>query len=157
MILLRICHFWPSGCALKTTFFISPTRPWRRLFPLKKTTMYLNDFSKMKRMFLVIFIANNRDNIGLQENHFLKYLKTPQNMTLCTEPSQGLKPMDLGVSWKPLSIKLFGIKFDPQTREKKRSPPHWSHRDLAHASYKILRDFREPISQNRTLEHKSTM
>ena len=28
-------------------------------------------------------------------------------MTLSTELSQGLKPVDLGVSWKPLSIKLF--------------------------------------------------
>ena len=52
----------------------------------------------LERRFFVIIIANNRDNIGLQENHFLKYLKTPQNMTLGTEPSQGLKPMDLGVS-----------------------------------------------------------
>jgi hypothetical protein len=93
----------------------------------------------------------------LQENHFLKYLKIPQNMTLCTEPSQGLKPVDLGVSWKGLSIELFGKKFDPQTREKNRSPPHWSHRDLAHASYKFYRDLMEPISQNRTPQPKSTM
>jgi hypothetical protein len=90
MILLRICHFCPSGCTLKTTFSNSPTGPRRRLFPLKKKAMYLNDFSKLKRRFFVIFIANNRDNIGLQGNLLLKYFKKPKNMTLCTEPSEGL-------------------------------------------------------------------
>ncbi len=32
-------------------------------------------------------------------------------MTLCTEPSHGLKPVDLHKSWKGLSIKLFGKIF----------------------------------------------
>ena len=72
----------------------------------------------------MIIIANNRANIVLQENHFLKYLKIPQNMTLSTEPSQGLKPMDLGVSWKPLSIELFGKKIrSPNKGEKSIATP----------------------------------
>jgi ABC-type thiamine transport system ATPase subunit len=75
--------------------------------------MYLNDFSKITLRKNVIFDALYRPNMVLQENHFLKYLKIPQNMTLCTEPSQGLKPVDLRVFWKRLSIKLFGNFFCP--------------------------------------------
>ncbi len=73
--------------------------------------MYLNDFSKMALRKNVIFGALNRAKMVLQGNQFLKYLKIPQNMTLCTEPYQGLNLVELRVSWKGLSIKLFGIFF----------------------------------------------
>ncbi len=56
--------------------------------------MYLGNFSKMTLSLNVIFDAFNRDEIGLQENNFLKYLKIPQNLILCTEPSQELKLVD---------------------------------------------------------------
>ena len=75
--------------------------------------MYLNDFSKMVNRKNMIFDAFKRANMVLQGNHFLKYLEILKNMTLCTGPSQGLKPVDLGVFWKPLSSKIFGIFFGP--------------------------------------------
>ena len=58
--------------------------------------MYFNDFSKMVLRKNMIFDALYRPNMVLQGNHFLKYLKILKNMTLCTGPSQGLKPVDLG-------------------------------------------------------------
>ena len=95
----------------KNHFFQLPNRPLLETFPPKKSTMYFNDFLKMVIRKNMIFDALYRANMVLQGNHFLKYLKILKNMTLCTEPSQGLKPVDLGVSWKPLS--LFGKIFGP--------------------------------------------
>ncbi len=81
--------------------------------------MYLNDFSKMALRKNVIFGAFNRALMVLQGNLFLKYLKIPQNMTLCMKPSQGLKPVDLCLSWKGLSIKLFGNFFSSVNKGEK--------------------------------------
>ncbi len=86
--------------------------------------MYFNDFSKMTKILNVIFGPLYRVYMGLQGNHFLKYLKMTKNMTLCTELSQGQKPVDLGVSWKPLSINIFGNFFwSTNKREKLIATP----------------------------------
>ncbi len=78
----------------KNRFFQLHNRPPQETFPPKKSSMYLNDFSKMVSEKNMIFDAFNRANLVLEGNQFLKYLKILKNMTLCTEPSQGLKPVD---------------------------------------------------------------
>ena len=85
--------FLPFRMHPKNPFFQLPNRR-RRLFPPKNSSMYLNDFSKTALSSNVIFDALYRHSLVLQGNNFLKYLKNPQNMTLFTDPSQGIKPMD---------------------------------------------------------------
>ncbi len=86
MILLRVCHFCPCGCTLKTIFFPQHlNRTLQEIFPLFLLDDVFERFLENDNKIFMLFIANYRDDIGLQENCFLKYPYIPLIITLCLE------------------------------------------------------------------------
>ena len=110
---------------------------WRLSPPLKKTSMYLDDFSDILLRYINLKVPIIWAYSQLQENQFLVPLKTPQNMALCTEASEFFLIVDSGVTHQELIFKLGGRQIHRGIREKSGLPRHTSpwHRERATHMY----------------------